>query len=885
MPLLVKARSFLRNLFFSRRVDADLDQEVHSHLEMLIAENVRAGMPSHEAQRAARIALGGVEQVKEQVRDSRTGAFLDSLLQDLRFALRQMRRSPGFALTAVLILALGIAANVIVFGVLQALVLRSLDVPHADRVMTLQPKHGGPFVSYPEVRDVRDENTAFSAVAAFEIQDFGLEANGVTRPVWGTEVSGQYFEVVGIKPFLGRLLGRADDDHPGVSEAAVLTWSAWKSDFGGDPNIVGMMVRIDKHPYTIVGVTPEGFYGTEKIAQPDIFVPMANEAWLDGFNWLESRSYKNLFSIVRIKDGVTAAQVQAELNTIAARIARQYPKDEEALALKLARPGLVGDFIGGPARGFLAGVMALAGIVLLAACANLGSLFAARTADRTREIAIRMAIGSSRWRILRQVLVEAFVIAIFGGACACALAWMALTGLAGWHPPTRYPLKFFFAMPRPSLILMAFLVSVIAGVLFGVMPLRQIFKTDPNEAIKSGGTQSSAGRRWAIRDILLAAQIALCCVTVTAAFVSLRGLGKALTMDLGFNAKNALLTQFDLSQAGYAADTAADHFQRQLVERVSQIPGVDAAGYANTTPLSGDASVTAVFSQQSVDFRSSNKAFDTYVYDVSPGYLTASGTPLLAGRDVSFTDTAETPAVAIVNQEFARRLFRSEHAVGSYFKNRDGVSIQIVGIMADGKYFTLSEDPEAAAFFPISQKGNTSTALIVRTQRDTADMVTAIREVVGHLDRAVPIRELSPWNTQLALSFFPSQVATVALGLFGAFGLLLSIAGTFGLASYTVSKRLRELSIRVALGAQAKQILSAALGRMLILLGSGSAIGIVLGVAASRVLSAIVYQASAQDPFVLSAVALTVLLTGALSVAGPVRRVLDADPVTLLREQ
>ncbi len=255
-------------------------------------------------------------------------------------------------------------------------------------------------------------------------------------------MSGQYFEVVGIKPFLGRLLQRADDDHPGASEAAVLSWPAWKSDFGADPNIVGKTVRINKHPYTIVGVTPEGFYGTEKIRQPDIFVPMANEASLDGVNWLESRSEQNVYSIVRIKDGVTMPQVQAELNTIAARITRQYPKEEEKLTFKLTRPGLMGDFFGAPARAFLAGVMVLAGIVLLAACANLGSLFAARTADRTREIAIRMAIGSSRWRILRQVLVEAFVISILGGACACVLAWIALTGLANWHPPTDYPMKF-----------------------------------------------------------------------------------------------------------------------------------------------------------------------------------------------------------------------------------------------------------------------------------------------------------------------------------------------------------------------------------------------------------------------------------------------------------
>jgi predicted permease len=814
---------------------------------------------------------------------------MTTLLQDLRFALRQMWHSPGFAFTAVLTLALGIAANVIVFGVLQAVVLRPIDVPHADRVMTLaHTNQTYPIFSYPEVRDVRDENTVFSAVAAWGVDNFGLEANGVTRPVWGCEVSGQYFEVVAIKPFLGRLLQRTDDDHPGTSQAAVLSWTAWKSDFGADSNIVGKTVRLNKQPYTIVGVTPEGFYGTEKFLQSDIFVPMANEASLDGVNWLESRRDPHVWSIVRIKDGITMPQVRAELNAIAARISRQYPKDEEKLSFKLTRPGLMGDFFGAPARGFLAGMLGLAGIVLLAACANLGSLFAARTADRTREIAIRMAIGSSRWRIVRQILVEALVISIFGGACACALAWLSLIGLANWHPPTEYPMRFHI-QPQPSLILTGVLISVLAGVLFGLMPLRQIFKADPSDAIKSSGSQSPAGRRWALRDVLLAAQIALCCVTVTAAFVSLRGLGKALNMDLGFNPKHAVVTKFELSQAGYSSE-AADHFQRQLLERVSQLPGVQAAGYAQSTPLSGDTSDSDVFSQQTTDFRSSNRTFNAYDYYVSPGYFIAAETPLLAGRDVSFTDTAKTQAVAVVNQQFARHLFHSAAAVGRYFKNSSGQPIQIVGVVADGKYFSLTEDPEEVAFFPISQKATTHTSFIVRIRPDssevaTNDMAATIRKVIRDLDPAVPIRESSAWNNQLGLTFFVAQVATVALGLFGAFGLLLSITGTFGLASYTVSKRLRELSIRVALGAQAKQILSAALGRMLILLASGSVVGMLLGVAASRVLSAIVYQASAQDPFVLAAVAFTTLLTGSLAVAGPVRRALRIDPANVLREQ
>ena len=815
---------------------------------------------------------------------------MTTLLQDLRFALRQMRHSPGFALTAVLTLALGITANVIVFGVLQALILRPINVPHADRVMTLAHKgQPYPFFSYPEVRDVRDGNTVFSAVSAEMIQNFGLEANGVTKPVWGAEVSGQYFEVVGIKPYLGRLLQRADDDHPGASDAAVLGWAAWKNDFGADPKVVGKTVRIDKHPYTIVGVTPEGFYGTEKMGQLDLFVPLANEASLEDVDWLESRSEPHVYSIVRIEDGIAMPQVQAELDTIAARIARQYPKAEEKLSFKLTRPGLMGDFFGAPARAFLAGVLGLAGIVLLAACANLGGLFAARTADRTREIAIRMAIGSSRWRVVRQILVEAVVISICGGACACVLAWIALQGLANWHPPTEYPLSFYVVQPQASLILMGLLISILAGVVFGVMPLRQIFKTDPNDAIKSGGLQASAGRRWALRDVLLAAQVALCCVTVTAAFVSLRGLGKAMTMNMGINPQHAVLTKFELSQAGYSAE-AADHFQRQLLEKVSRLPGVKAAAYGTTTPLSMDTSDSNVFSQQATDFKPSHRAFDAYDYWVSPGYFSAAGTPLLAGRDVSFTDTPKTPAVAVVNREFARRLFHSGDAVGRYFKNSSGQPVQIVGIVADGKYFSLTEDQEAVAFFPITQGPTGHTSFLVRMRPDspdsaTDDMAATVRKVIRDLDPAIPVRVSSAWKNQLGLTFFVSQVATVALGLFGAFGLLLSITGTFGLASYTVSKRLRELSIRVALGAQAKQILSAALGRMLILLAAGSVAGLLLGVAASRVLSAIVYQASAQDPVLLAAVVFTVLLTGSLSVAGPVRRALRIDPANVLREQ
>jgi predicted permease len=817
---------------------------------------------------------------------------MNNLLQDLRLAVRQLRRSPSFVFMAVLILALGIAANVIVFGVLQGLILRPLDVPHPEGVKQLGLTNlAVPVFSFPEVRDIRDNNTVFSAVGASTIWNFGLETNGISRPVFGYEVSGQYFEVAAIKPFLGRLLDRTDDDHPGASDAAVLSWPAWKSYFGADPNIVGKKVRLNKHPYTIVGVTPEGFYGTEKFLQPDVFVPMANAGALEGVNWREERETRRCSVVVRIKDGITMPQVQAQLQTITDRMKQLNPKEEEGLGLKLVTPGFMGEMVGSPLRGFLFGVLGLAGIVLLAACANLGGLFAARTVDRTREVAIRMSIGSSRWRILRQVIVEALLISVLGAICACGLSWIALTGLASWNPPGEFPFR-LLVFPQPSLVIVALLISIVTALLFGLMPLRQLFNTDPNEALKSGGIQSSAGGRWTFRDVLLAVQIALCCLILTAAFVSLRGLNRALTMDLGFNPKNAVRTVFDLSHAGYFADDA-DRFQRQLLERVSHLPGVEAAGYTNRTPLSLRISATDVFSENTSDLRPSNTAFDSYFYSASPGYFAASGIALLAGRDVAFTDTAKGSPVAVVNREFARELFHSDRlddAIGRYFKNKESGLVQIVGVVANQKYLTLSEDAEPCVYFPISQRPDTNTVLVARTGPDPTgavgdEMAATIRKVIHELDAAIPMQESGAWTSQLGISIFPAQMATIALSLFGGFGFLLSIAGTFGLASYTVSKRLRELSIRVALGAQGKQVISAALGRMLVLLGCGSVAGLVLGVATSQILSAVVYQASAQDPLVLGAVALTILLTGGLSVTGPVRKALNADPALLLREQ
>ncbi len=877
----------LKILLFRRRFLNELDEEMAFHHSQAEQDFVASGMTAHAAQHAAMRQFGNTTRLREQSYEM-VAFETETAAQDLRFACRQMLRSPGFTITAVLTLTLGIAANIVVFGVLQALVLRPLDVPHADKVVSLQRGRNGANFSHPLFRDIRDDNSVFSAVAADRVINFGLDANGSTYPVWGYEVSGQYFEVLSVKPVLGRLLDRADDAHPGAAEVAVLSWAAWTKYFNGSPAILGKTVRIDNHPYTVVGVTPRGFYGTEKFLQPDVFVPMSNEAQLEDFNWLDLRYNSNIWVIARIKDGVTPPQVQADLDTVASRITRQFPKDEEGLSIRVVRPGLIGDVLGAPARAFLTGIMFLAGIVLLAACANLGGLFAARVADRARELAIRVAIGSSRWRILRQVLTEAFLIALLGGLCASVAGWTALDALSTWHPMTGFPMQ-FMVQPQPSLILVTGLFSFLAAALFGIMPLRQMLKADPLNAIKGGMGQSVSGRRWALREILLAAQVALCCVTVTAAFVALRGLGKSLTMDLGFNPANIVRVQFELAEAGYS-NKSAGAFQRRLLSVVSQLPGIEAVGYANTTPLAIDESGMAIYSHEATDMRPANVAFNAPYYLVSPGYFAAADTPLFAGRDISSADDEKAPPVAVVNREFAHRLFHSDAVVGRYFKSISGAPIQIVGVVANGKYTTLNEEPSPAIFFPIAQRPNTSTALIVRTHSDPTgvterNMAAAIRKTILALDPAIPIQDSGEWKNQLALQLLPAQIATVALSLFGLFGLLLSITGTFGLASYAVTKRLRELSIRVALGAQAREILSTALGRMLMLLSVGSMVGLLLGVAASRLLSAIVYQASARDPLVLLGVALTMLLTGVASVANPVRRALHIDPACILREQ
>ncbi len=812
--------------------------------------------------------------------------FLASVFQDLRYAIRQLRHSPGFALTAIATLALGIGVNIVVFSVLNALVLQPMNYPNSRQVYALQhPGEDGIAAlanSYPDYQDLRDRNTTFSDLATYRFAHIGLQTSNGPAPVWGDEVSGNYFDMLGVRPYLGRLIQPADDTSPGASAYVVLSYNCWRDRFGGDKSIVGRVIHLNKVPYTVLGVTQKGFVGTERFFWPEVFVPVMNQAQIEGYSWIHERGEQDIFLVGRLKPGITAAMATSNLNAIAHQLAKEHPQTEANLAFELAQPGFLGNVLGGPVKAFAFGVMLLAGLVLLAACANLGGLFAARTTDRARELAIRVAVGAARTRLVRQLLTEAIVLSAMGGAVGCVAANSLLGALSNWHLAAGFPIQLMVA-PDKLVYVFAFIVSLAAGVLFGAVPLREIWKTNPNQAIKGGVTMTPGGRKWVFRDLLLAFQIAICCLLVTSSLVALRGLDRTLHANLGFDPKGVTLAVVDLQLANYSG-TSAEQFQKHLADEVSHFPGVTAVGYGSTTPLGIYTSNTAVYAADAAELSVKNRKFMTPYFKVSPGYMPAAGTRLLVGRNFTPQDDATAPKVAIVNRNFAERLFGTENVIGKYMKIF-GNKTEIVGVVEDGKYAAVSEEPTPALFVPIFQMGNEQMCMLVRSNRDTNQMISAIHDVVRRLDPNLPISSLSSWQDALAIMLLPSRAAATSLALFGALGILLAVTGIFGLASYTVSRRMKELGIRVALGASRRQVLHAALRRPLILLGFGSLAGLALGVFASRILASIVYQATPNDPLVLIGVALTMLLVGVLATWIPALRVLHVDPTNVLRDE
>jgi len=811
---------------------------------------------------------------------------MQTLWQDLRYGVRLLKKNPGFTVVAVLTLAVAIGANAVVFSALNGLILRPLNVPHAESLyLTQRGRDKALNQSYPDYLDLRDRNRSFDGLVAYNISQAGLDTGKNPSRAWVYEVSSNYFDVLEIQPYLGRVIHASDEHGPNGAPYIVLTYAYWHSHFQDDRDVVGRSVQLNKHPFTIVGVTPPWFRGSVLIFSPDFFVPIVNQEQVEGWSGLSDRGDRWVGSVMgRLKPGVTPRQAIADLNSIGSYLEKTYPKDDAQMSFTLAREGLPGDVFGGALEAFLTGLMLLAGLILLAACANLGSLFAARAADRSREVALRLALGAGRIRILRQLFTEAVLISLMGGAAGLWGSVVLLHWLSAWRPFPQYPVS-MPVNPDESVYAIAFLLSLASGLLFGAVPVKQVLRTDAYQIIKSG-TTGTLGRRLTTRDLLLGMQVAICAVLVTSSIVAVRGLIRSLHSDFGFAPRNAMLVETDLNMAGYRGD-AVPAMQKRMIDAMTAIPEVTAAALVSVPPLHpACCNDSNVFTDEATDLRPSNAAADAITFSISPEYLRAAGTTLLAGRDFTWHDDKNAPRVAVINRELARRIFGSvTNAMGRYYKLPDGKRIQVVGMVEDGKYSPNLTDPlPPAMFLPILQSPSTETYVVVRSSGNPQHLAAAIRTKLRDLDSGLS-SFIQTWNQAMDGALFASRMAALSLGVLGVMGAMLSVTGIFGMAAYSVSKRLRELGIRMALGAQRREVLQAALGRAFKLLAYGSAAGLLLGILASRVLAFIVYQATPRDPLVLAGTVLAMSLLGLLATWIPAQRALSIDPMILLREE
>jgi predicted permease len=880
--------NWILNSFRRRKLYDDLSDEMRLHLEERVEHLTDEGLSPQEAQRQARVAFGNLAMLEERSREVWQWPTLESIWADVRFAFRQLRKSPGFEFAAVATLALAIGANTVVFAVLNALVLRPLNVPAAKSIYIVGHAHSiWGYESYPNYLDLRDRNRSFEALAGDNITQAGLDTGKNPSQAFLIEASGNYFDVLGLQPYLGRFFHAADEQGPNSAPYVVLSYAGWREHFEGDRGVVGRTVLLNKHPFVIIGVAPPGFVGTFVAFSPELFVPV--NSGLESDELLNQRANRWMSELVgRLKPGVTPAQADADLDAIGSWLGKTYPdvEDPDLLTFKLQRPGIASAF-GGAIKSFLAGLMLMAGLILLAACANLGSLFAARAADRSREVALRLALGARRTRILRQLLTEALLISLAGGAVGLWGSVVLLRAISAWRPFPEFPMNLPLN-PDANVYALALLLAVVSGFLFGIVPVRQVLRTDPYQVIKSasaGSTSAARGGRLRLRDVLLVMQIAVCAVLVTSSIVAVRGLVRSMHTRLGIDPHNTLLVDTDPHMAGYK-DSQVPALQRRMIDSLKALPGVAQVGLVSSPPLKMGWDDVDIFTDETSDLKPSNAATDAIFFSASPEYFQAAGTALLKGRVFTWHDDQSAPHVAVINQEFARRLFGSAaQAIGGHFRTKEGGRIQVVGVVEDGKYTAnVAEAPQIAIFVPILQSPRTDTWLVVRSSGGALQLGAVIRSKLHDLDSGLPCF-IETWSEEMNGAFFASRMATLSLGVLGLMGAILSITGIFGMAAYSVSKRLKELGIRVALGARRKEVLQAAIGRAFKLLAIGSAVGLGLGILATRVLAFIVYQATPRDPVVLTGVVLAMALLGLVATWIPAQRALSVNPLILLREE
>ena len=867
------------DLVFRRRRDARLAEEIREHLDLLAEEHIARGLSPDEARLAARKAFGGVDQIKERSREVRGLPSLDAFLQDLQFAFRLMRKNKGFSLVAAGSLAVSIGALTLAFSAVNAFVWKPLPVRDPASLFTMQSASFG--WSYPDYKDIRDRSDGIDALIGYRITMMNVGLQPESTLLWGYLVTGNYFEALGVAPAAGRFFTQAEDQQPGASPLVVLSFNTWQSRFGGRPDIVGLSVPINGSPYTIVGVAPRGFFGTEVFYRPEMWIPMAMQQPIElGGDWLQSRASTNVMVAARIKRGLTRPQAEAGLASTIADLNREFPNRNRPLSVTLTQPGLFGDVMGGPTRAYAWGIFGLGALLLLAACSNLTGLLLARGTDRAREIAMRAALGAGRTRIVRQLITESLVLALCGGIGGVALAWAGTMLVVRLRLPVELPVQIDLTANR-AIIGFAFALSLVVGLVVGLVPARFAARVDLNTSFKSPGSLRIGRARVHPRDLLVGLQVAFCLVLLHACLTSVQALHRSAKASIGWNPTNLILANTDLGLARYN-DSQIATFNRRLLEETRRLPGVEVAAIGNSLPLHPDSSGTTVFTELGARTDAGEGAAS---FASSPGYFQTLQVPLRFGRDFNDTDIAQAPPVVIVNRALAERLFNRADAIGERVRlGRSGKPAEIVGVVENGKYRSLGEPQTSAIFRPTTQWFTRSTMILARVAPNAGVTARDLRKLMLGLDPAIPIRSATTGDEIAAFPLFPYRMAVAALSVLGFIASGLLLTGLHALMAYATARRQREIGIRLALGADRRTIAGLVLGRAGVILCTGIAVGALLTLGTGPLLASLVLAASPRDPLVLAGIVVALAVIVLASCLGPVRRSLRVTPIAALRE-
>jgi predicted permease len=817
-------------------------------------------------------------------------------MQDLRYAARVLTKKPGFTIVAVLSLALGIGANTAIFTVINAVFLHPLAIEEPSRVVELFTRdtktvQTGNFTLTPSslqnYEDYRDQSEVFSGLAGY----FGLglqwTRNGETQGLPATMASANYFDVLGIKAFRGRLFTADEDRQLGAGTVAVVSHSLWAREFGSDPNLIGQTLTLNGMPFTVIGITPPGFKGTFSLAGPDrLWVPLSMREQLTSGQLralMTNRRFRWINMAGRLKPGVGLRQADAAMKTIASALEKQYPAANEGRTIEAALESDAALGINGRGQLVLAGgvMMGVVGLVLLIACVNLANLLLAQSATREREMSIRSAMGAGRGRIVRQLLTESVLLAALGGAAGMIVALWGRSALWSFRPPflgnATIDLSF-----EPRVLLFTAGVSLLTGVLFGLVPAIRVSRTNLNETLKAGGRSGAASvASNRIRGLLVMSEIGLATVALIGAGLFVRSMQAAQRADLGFDSAHIGFVALNPGQQRYDPPRG-QQFYRDAMDKMRAVPGVEAVTVASAPPLQGGLLLT-IFPEgeaQNPNYRGSLVQFN----DVSPGYFDTLRIPVRSGRDFTEFDGAQSKPVAIVNEALARQLWPGQDALHKRFSVvQEQTLFEIVGVVATSVVVAVGESPTPLIYRPIQQEYSPGVALLARTAGDPEKMLGAMSEQVRTIDRNMPLRGTGTIQQNVDAGLWAPRMGAALLSIFGGLALVLAMIGVYGVMSYSVTQRAQELGIRMALGAQTSDVLMLVLKQGMVLAAGGAAIGLGLTLLLGRVISTLLFGVSGRDPLTLAGVSLALVMVALVACYIPARRAAGVDPLVALR--